>query len=316
MAKIMIVDDVPTNIKVLGALLKNKYEIIVANNGEKAIHLAQFQLPDLILLDVMMPGLDGLSVCRILKGHEKTCEIPIIFITARNEKEDIVKAFEAGGQDYITKPFHAQELYARVRAQLELKQSRETLKEYAQQLIERNSQLQRALEQLEFMAQFDLLTNLPNRRYMLDKMKVEAEKAATCKRTMTIIMADIDNFKSINDTYGHDCGDSVLQYIANILRSLPRSDDVVARWGGEEFLFMLPNTDSSGGVIVAEKIRSKIEHNSFEYDGHFFTVTMTFGVAEYEVKEGLDGTIKKADDALYQGKSMSKNCVVLAKRNQ
>ncbi len=317
MSKILIVDDVPANIKILGELLKGKYEIFVAGNGIKAVQVAKTKHPDLILMDVMMPEMDGFAACNVLKNFEETAEIPIIFITAKTETEDIVKGFEAGGVDYITKPFNSAELDARVKTHLELKKSREELKKYAQQLEDlnqelslKNTQLNQVMENLHLAAMTDPLTRLANRRYITEKAKEEITRFKRTGRNFAFILGDIDYFKKINDQYGHECGDYVLKFVAEIMRAGIREQDCLARWGGEEFLFLMPETDLEGSQTVAEKLRQKVQEAKIFYGENDLSVTMTFGVAVFDQSDGMDDSIKKADLALYTGKEKGRNCVV------
>jgi len=310
MKKILIVDEYPANIKVLGELLREKYEVLVATNGLKAVTLAREKAPDLILMDVMMPEMDGFSAASIIKKDKLTEEIPIIFITAKGETEDIVKGFEVGGQDYITKPFNPQELFARVNTHLELQQSKQALKDYALELEKVNNELKESNAMLEFMAWHDQLTGLPNRRYMRDQIKAEQNRSARSGKPFTLVMGDIDDFKRVNDTYGHETGDGVLKHISEIITASLRKQDLLSRWGGEEFLFLLPETDLDGAMIVSEKIRSSIEAEPYNFEDKSIRLTLTLGVAEFDEAQGIDGVIRRADDALYKGKKGTKNCVV------
>lgn len=308
MQKILIADASPANIEMICDLLGDEYEIIIADSGQMAINLATQEMPDLILLDIIMPEMNGLSVCKVLKNQIATAEIPVVFNTAISNPQDIVKAFEAGCQDYIIKPYYSRELYLRIKSHLEMKKSKDILKEYTKQLETKNQKLSDMIAKLEITAMTDYVTNLVTRRHMSIQIKAEASRLSRTKGTMSLIMADIDNFKNINDTYGHDCGDLVLKGIANTMKLALREQDVISRWGGEEFLLMLPDTDVKGGRVAAEKLRKAVETAKFRYKEKKFSVTMTLGVAEYDANLGIDGSIKKADEALYKGKIRSKNC--------
>lgn len=312
MAKILIVDDSPLEIKIIRKFLGNEYEIVEMVDSRLAVDFAIQEMPDLILLDIIMPELDGLSVCRELKSSAVTRDIPVVFITAASDSQDIVKGFEAGGQDYITKPFYSHELRARIKVHLDLKKSKETLLGYAQEMEIKNKELQELMVKLENSAMTDFLTGLPNRRHMVQRIKAESSAMKRNAGKATLIMADIDNFKKINDTYGHDCGDFVLQSVADLLTSVIREEDVAARWGGEEFLLLLPGMNPELGRLVAERMRAEVAKKPFYCRENIFPVTLTFGVAGLDQTIGIDESIKKADEALYQGKKMSKNCVVSA----
>jgi len=310
MSRILIVDDSPVEIKIIKRLLGDEHEILEATSGQGAIELINETMPDLILLDIIMPGMDGLSICKMLKSQSATHDIPVIFITSVSASRDVVKGFEAGGQDYIIKPFHSSELRARIKVHLELKKSKETLLEYAKELKAKNQELNGLLAKLEATAMTDFLTGLVNRRHMTQQIKTKATGLHINQDKITFILADIDDFKRVNDNYGHDCGDLVLKDVADMMKSVVRGEDVIARWGGEEFLLMLPGIDLEGGKSIAERIRQGIETADFRYQEKILSITMTLGVAELDQNLGIDASIKKADEALYKGKHKSKNCVV------
>lgn len=305
MARILIVDDSAVEIKIIRKLLGNQYEIVEALDGKTALKLAAQEKPDLILLDILMPVMDGLVVCKALKKNLETADIPVIFITAVSEAKEVVRGFEAGGQDYITKPFYSPELCARIKVHLELKQSREMLIHYADELVRKNEQLCELMDKLQSSAMTDFTTGLENRRSMTRKLKVQLLGGHT-----SIILLDIDDFKKINDTYGHECGDNILQIVSLIMTAVVGKKGVIARWGGEEFLIMLFDAKLADGQIIAEEIRKAVEISPFRYENNIIPVTLTLGVAELSKELGLDASIRKADDALYQGKKQSKNCVV------
>ena len=323
MEKILIADDVPANIKMLGEMLKRKYEILVATNGEKALKLACECAPDLVLMDVMMPGMDGFTACERMKAARETAGIPVIFITASNEDEDIVKGFASGGVDYITKPFNPTELHARIKTHLEIRNSREILKLYSKkleainnELNEKNALLAGALEKITHMARTDCLTGLWNRSHMMEKCREEEARFRRKKRPFCFALCDVDNFKKVNDTYGHECGDYVLRAISGILKQSLREQDVACRWGGEEFLLLLPEADIPGVLEVASRVRQRVACSGLTYNDEPLRVTMTFGLAAYEQDEGIDGSIRNADLALYEGKSAGRDRIVSFKKTE
>lgn len=307
MPSILIVDDSPVNLKIISRLLGDEYEAIVADNGQTAIEIATQTAPDLILLDVIMPGMDGLAVCKFLKNQRSTAEIPIIFITVVSDPKDIVRAFEAGGQDYITKPFCSLELRARIKTHLDLRASRESLKIYSKQLEKKNRELRETLAKMEVMATTDYLTNIPNRRYVMAWLHNEVLRLQRNQGNMAIILADIKHFKQINDTFGHDCGDFVLKEIARIMRHNIREQDVIARWGGDEFLLVLPAIDLAGAHIAMEKIQLALGAAKFCYEESEFALTVTFGVVQFDLQLDIDANIRRADEALYQQKEACRN---------
>lgn len=317
MQRILIVDDVPANIKILRELLVGNYELFVATNGRMAVEVAEAKLPDLILMDVMMPEVDGVTACGILRGRPATAEIPVIFLTAKSDVDDMVRGFDAGGVDYVTKPFNPSELNARVRTHLELKRAREQLQRYGRQLEEanrqlesRNDQLNEAIDQLHTAAMTDSLTGLRNRRHMTMKIQQELVRFSRSHRVFSLVLADVDHFKQVNDRYGHACGDEVLRNVAEVLRQGLRAQDDVARWGGEEFLLLLPETDVDGALLVAEKLRAQVEQSMVRCETQDIKVTLTFGVTPYDGIANMDGAIREADNALYRGKKRGRNCVV------
>ncbi|HEY3426975.1 MAG TPA: diguanylate cyclase [Negativicutes bacterium] len=324
---IMIVDDNPYNLQIIAVLIENSgYESVLAQTGQQVFDFVSKEKPDLILLDIMMPEIDGYEVCRILQQDETTRQIPIIFLTAKVEAADIVKGLEAGAVDYITKPFNTIELQARIKTHLELKKVRDDLKQSNKQLQEVNTALQAAnqlitvknqmlkemMEQLEYAAKVDALTGLFNRRYAVEKIEEEVARQQRNQKSFSFLMADIDFFKKVNDTYGHDGGDHVLKAISQMMQQTIREQDWLARWGGEEFLMLLPESDLAEAMLVAERIRQKIEENVIDYQKMKIAVTITLGVATYDGTEPVEQIIKKADNALYDGKASGRNCVVAA----
>jgi diguanylate cyclase (GGDEF)-like protein len=304
---VLIVDDNPQNLKVLGNVLRQNtdYSLAFAVSGEEALEYIAKNLPDMILLDVMMPGMDGFQVCEKLSNDEATSDIPVIFITAKSEPEDVIKGFKVGGVDYVTKPFNEAELLMRITTHMELKKSRDMLEQ-------KNRELTEAYDKIEHLALTDTLTGIPNRRNLTNLMGKEASRSRRNGTTFSMIMCDIDFFKKVNDTYGHDTGDYVLCEVASEIQDKLRRQDVVGRWGGEEFLIMLPETKMEDATGVAEKLRAAIEDKEMNFGGHKFNVTMTFGVSVFEGELGIEKSIKKADDALYEGKQSGRNKVVQA----
>lgn len=292
--KILIVDDVPANIKMLREVLKSNYDISFATNGREAIDLLKSgDVPDLILLDIMMPEMDGYEVCRTIKSEPLTAKIPVIFITSKDDEADEIKGFEAGAVDYVTKPFSIPVVNARVQTHVELKQQREIL---------------------EDLSSLDGLTGVPNRRNFnefLEKNWLFCQRAG---RPVALIMMDIDHFKAFNDQYGHLEGDECLKKVAAVLGScINRNTDILARYGGEEFAAILPVTDLEGAADIAELMRSSVEalaipHAESSVARH---VTISLGVASMiPIKEMPAATIiQTADRALYAAKMSRRNCI-------
>jgi len=298
--KILVVDDSPDSINLLQDILKKKYQIITARSGEEALIKAKECEPDLILLDIVMPKISGFDVCNQLKAELKLNNVPIIFVSACDEISIVVEGFRLGGVDYITKPFRKEEVLARVNTHLQLKI-----------LLEEKTKL---IEKLDQTSRTDSLTGLSNRRNLLEKLNYEAKRFERNKKPFSIILADIDKFKSINDTYGHGGGDYILVEIANLLTRNSRDQDIVSRWGGEEFLILLPETDASGAKNLAEKYRQIINSHNFHLDENQISVTMSFGVNTMlnneDSKNVTETVIKRADNCLYEAKRNGKNRVV------
>jgi diguanylate cyclase (GGDEF)-like protein len=300
---VLIVDDISHNLQLLESVLKReKYDIVPANNGKQALEtvMTATRPPDLILLDLMMPGMDGLEVCRILKTDDRYRDIPIIFLTANNESKNLIEAFRAGAVDYITKPFNMLELLARVKTHLELKHARD--------------QLKKALQELEQLALTDPLTRVPNRRHLYQIAEREMARARRYNYPFSLLMVDIDRFKQVNDTYGHLAGDEVLQSVAAIIRHTLRREDSFARFGGEEFVVLLPGTDTGAAVTVADRIRHLIAMSRPIVQSRPISVTVSIGIATFQYGDrDLDGLLGRADQALFAAKNQGRDrCVIHA----
>jgi len=309
--KVIIIDDSKFSLFLLKQMLeKAGYEVKPFMSGKLAISAAEENPPDIILLDITMPEMDGYEVCRILKSNYLLKDIPVIFLSSNSEAFDKIKAFEMGGADYVSKPFNFEELNARVSLQLRLRQYQIELEEKNIELQKTLRQLENAVQKLEEMAVTDFLTQLSNRRGIIEILKKETSRSKRWGKNFSIIIGDIDHFKRINDTYGHECGDFVLKKTAALLKYSVRSGDHVARWGGEEFLIVLIETSYSGAMVLAEKIRNKMESMTFTYQRTPISVTMTFGVAEFNINTGIHENVANADQALYEGKESGRNRVV------
>lgn len=291
--KVLIVDDSPTSLKVLGELLKADYAVYVATSGKAALEKAVADPPDLILLDIIMSDLDGYEVCRRLKAEESTKDIPVIFITAKSEEDDEVRGLALGAVDYITKPFRLPIVKARVQTHLELK---------------------RKTDILESISSKDGLTGIFNRRQFDTVFTVEWKRALRNKRPLAVIMIDIDCFKLYNDNYGHQAGDECLKAVARTLSdTLQRASDFVARYGGEEFVVILPETDPDTAFFIGKKLRSsvaalKIEH-SFSTVAPYVTVSVGVASAVPALDMDSQTLLELADNALYEAKQSGRNRV-------
>lgn len=294
---ILIVDDVPSNIKILGDALKEHYHVRAALNAKDALAIASSQdPPDLILLDVVIPEMDGYEICRELKNNDATRHIPVIFTTSKDQEEDETKGLEAGAVDYITKPFRLPIVKARVKTHIELKIQRDLLRE---------------------LSMIDTLTRIPNRRRMDELFQLEWKRGQRTRTPVSLIMIDIDHFKLYNDTYGHPAGDECLRLVARELSdSMRRSGDFVARYGGEEFVVLLPGNDIAGASNVAETMRQGVRRLELEHKNSPVAkvVTISLGVASVlpDAFSDPDSLLKAADDALYVAKKNGRDRVETA----
>ncbi len=305
--KILVVDDIPVNIQLLDKQLSaSGFNVVNARNGEEALAKVEAEKPDLVLLDVMMPKLDGFETCKILKTNEKTEYIPIIMVTALNEIEDKIKGIEAGADDFITKPFNKHELLVRVKSLLRIKKLHD-------QLQEKVDQLEQAKERLRELAITDGLTGLYNHRYFKQFLAKEIIRANRHATKVSLAMIDIDHFKMYNDTHGHLAGDKVLQQIAKLMDKNLRSIDLAARYGGEEFVIVLPQTNIGAARIVAQKLQNIVENSQFEKEETQPNgkITISVGIATYpENSKDMESLIHCADQRLYKAKALGRNMVV------
>lgn len=291
-ATILVVDDTPANLSLMSRLLKDTYRVKVANSGERALEIAQSDAPpDLILLDIMMPGMDGYEVCRRLKADNATKDIPIIFLTAMADVENESMGFALGAVDYISKPFNKTVVKARIRVHMQLK---------------RQSRL------LETLAFVDALTEIPNRRALDQAYEQEWSRCMRTGQPLSYVLIDVDQFKQFNDHYGHGCGDECLMRVAKALHDcVQRPGDCLGRYGGEEFAAILANTDMSSALQVAQHFHDsvaalQIPHAHSTADSK---VTISIGVATVRPLAGQNPQLlcDAADRMMYEAKSTGKN---------
>ncbi len=416
---ILIADDEPLNISVVADILSQEYELLVATNGEKVLQiLTSDTKPDLILLDIIMPGMNGFEVAKHIKQNSDTAHIPIIFLTAKHDNESIVKGFELGAVDYLSKPFRTEELLVRLKNTLQIFSLRNALNRALEksqayvktietqmvlidkniiisstdlegkiteisdafckisgytkeQLIGKNHKILKHPEmksstfvklwetitrgdtwqgeirnrskegecywldmviyplynevdekigytaisqnitdkkRVEELSITDQLTQLHNRMYLENSFKTEIRRSKRYNHSFAVIMLDIDYFKEVNDTYGHDVGDNILVSIAKLLSENIRETDILGRWGGEEFLIICPHTTDVEAFVLAEKMRKTLESYPFEIVGK---KTCSFGISVFDLKdEGYKEVVKRSDEALYKAKKNGRNQVV------
>ncbi len=290
--RILVVDDMRSNIELLCKIFGDTYEVLFAMNGATALHIATTQNPELILLDVLMPEMDGYEVCRRLKSSHLTKMIPIIFITGLDDEGGEALGLELGAEDYITKPFKPIIIKMRVKHQIELKHAR---------------------EQLTRLSITDGLTGLANRRHFDEVLSSEYNRHTRTGRDLSLILMDVDYFKIYNDTYGHVNGDKCLQRLAQGISSIVRSTDLAARYGGEEFACILPETDLDGAVSIAEKIRLNIMGLEIPHLTSLVADCVTISIGIFTARcvsgESEFHIIAEADKQLYLAKTSGRNRV-------
>jgi two-component system cell cycle response regulator len=302
MAAILVVEDDQAIAQMIKLILgKHGHDLRHVMNGEDALAaLANWQ-PDLIISDVMMPGLDGFALIKQLKTQPETADIPTIFVTALSQVEQISQGLNLGAVDYLPKPFRAMELEARVNAALRLKFLQDDLR--------------RANNELTELTLVDSLTGLKNHRFVSEYLAQNLLHSARYGEPFSVLMIDIDYFKRINDTYGHvPAGNDVLQELANVLRNQTRQSDVVCRFGGEEFLIICTNTPRSAVVTLAERIRAAVSINRFPHLAAEENLTVSIGAATYEPKRDRDANtlLNRVDSALYEAKNDGRDRVCVA----
>lgn len=301
-AQVLLVEDDPLQAEATKIILQNAgYDVSLANDGITAIKFVKSTKPDIILLDVILPGLDGYEVCRWLKLEESTKGIPVIMLTIKKELSDKISGLHIGADDYLPKPYNELELNARIYASLRTKALQDELRM-------KNKQLEDLLYKVEYMAITDVLTGLYNRRRFHDVLGKEFERAKRYSTSLSLIFMDIDYFKSVNDIYGHLIGDKVLGDLASIILKSIREIDTAARYGGEEFTVILPSTAKEAALHVAERMRISIEKHVFQ-DMQERTITVSIGISGMPDKEidTEDNLIRCADFALYRAKQTGRN---------
>jgi diguanylate cyclase (GGDEF)-like protein len=304
--RILVVDDHEDNIEVLRARLEARgYEVEGATNGQAALDTVGHWCPDLILLDVMMPDMDGLEVVKRLKADRNLPFIPVIMQTALDSTERMVAGLEAGADDYVTKPINFAELEARVRSLLRIKKLQ-------QELGDREKELSQMNDRLLHISMTDGLTGVDNRRALEQRLHEMFEHSLRLHEPISCVMSDIDHFKKVNDTYGHAAGDEVLKQFAEILKDEAREIDRVGRYGGEEFLLLLPGTVLDSAVTFAERLRQRVEQHTFSFEGGTLKRTVSLGVASWPHPriKGREAMLKAADDALYVAMERGRNRVI------
>jgi diguanylate cyclase (GGDEF)-like protein len=289
--RLLVVDDQPANIQILYQILSNDYQVFMATSGAQALALCVARQPDLVLLDLIMPDIDGYQVCQRLKEDAATRDIPVIFITAKTDESAEEMGFDYGAVDFISKPINPRIVKARVKTHLMLKAQSDLLRSWAY---------------------LDGLTGVHNRRFFDERVNAEMGRAIRNQTALSLIMLDVDFFKRYNDHYGHQAGDDCLRRVASTLKnSLMRAGDHVARYGGEEFVCLLPDTDYTGAMQLAEAIRNEIRGLQIEHAessvAPYVTVSLGVGCKPANLHGSAMTLISLADTQLYKAKEQGRN---------
>lgn len=296
LSRVLVADDDRVTREYVAGLLRGKMlEVETTESGQKAVERVGKGGIDLVLLDIIMPGLSGLDCCRLIKTLTQDTFLPVVLLTGKTDTESRVEGLRIGADDYVCKPFDERELLARVHGMLRIKRL--------------HDDVQSAKARLAHLAVHDELTGLYNYRYLHTRLNEEFKRAERYRDPLACAMVDIDNFKLFNDRFGHDVGDKVLHEVACRLRGAVREIDVVARYGGEEFLLVLPSTHFSGALTVADRVWRSVGAEPIEVDGTVHEVTVSAGVALYPSRDvkTKDQLLKAADKALYQAKADGRN---------
>lgn len=284
---ILAVDDKKENLDVLLDILED-FDVILITCGQKALEIMEQEEISLVLLDIVMPNIDGYEVCKILKSQPTTKNIPIIFTTAKTDEESISKAYQAGANDYVSKPLKRSEVIARVQTQLKLKKT---------------------IDDLEYLASRDTMTGVYNRRKFFELSKPMFDQY---EDTLFIAMLDIDHFKKVNDSFGHDAGDLVIKRVAKTISDMLPQDSVFARIGGEEFVAVCMDDSAERIMQLFDEIKNAISSSTIDYNGHQISFTISNGIAHKNPSiKTIDELLKQADLALYDAKNSGRNKIVL-----
>lgn len=309
--KILAIDDDPRILRLLSHYLRQAgYQVCTADNGEKGLQMVLEEAPHIVLTDWIMPEMTGIDLCRALRRTDGGRKTYVIMLTAREDEQQVVDAFAAGADDFVTKPFNARILLARVQAGQRLIDLQRQVELDKKMRMRQVAEMGLLTRKLRAAALTDVLTDLPNRRYALTRLEQEWAESTRSSRPLSVVMIDIDHFKKINDTYGHDVGDAVLKQTAAVLRARTRRGDVVCRLGGEEFLVINVNSDLKGARLCAERLRSSVAEQVIRCPGFEGSVTISLGCSQRtaEVRD-IDDLLKSADEAVYEAKAAGRNTI-------
>jgi len=334
-ANLLLVDDNLEHLNLMHEMLKleDRYKLFKASSGEEALRLLAAEEIQIVLLDVLMPGMDGYEVCRQIRQRYSLAPIQVLMISGLEQRGDLEQLLEYGADDFISKPITPLELSARVRAAVIrlqdhaqylagraaatgdgrrgrisslLAENRELRREY-QKVRRINEDLERSCQELEMLASLDPLSGLLNRRTLFQRIEIEIERSLRLGLPLTGIMIDIDHFKRVNDNFGHPCGDMVIREIgARLTRSL-RKYDYAGRYGGEEFFVLFSNTTSELARSIAERFRKDVEDSAFPWENEMLKLTVSIGISQYIPGESPERWISRADAAMYRAKQRGRN---------
>lgn len=305
--RILVVEDDPISRKLLQKTLESwGYEILTAENGVKALDIAMKEGVKFVVADWMMPEMDGLSLCRMIRSSHDIGYVYFIMLTGKEKKEDIIEGLNAGVDDYVVKPFDRSELQVRVRAG-------ERILNLEKELTEKNESLQKLNLKLEEVVRMDILTGIGNRLAFYETIEKMHHRGCRYAQGYGVIMCDVDKFKSYNDTYGHPAGDNILRRVADSIKKSIRISDDVFRYGGEEIVIILPEQDLKSSLMVAEKVRQGVQDLGIENKGtKSGIVTLSCGVAAFDIdafENKWEVILDHADKALYEAKNSGRNKV-------
>jgi diguanylate cyclase (GGDEF)-like protein len=298
---ILIAEDNAVSRKLLeNSLAKAGHDVVAAANGRQAFEIFRETFFPMVLTDWMMPEMDGIALCRAIRNHASPGYVYIVFLTAKDSRDDIIAGLEAGADDYLTKPFHPTELMARLTT--------------GKRILELERSLKMANEEIRILSITDHLTGCFNRGYMTSHLPEELNRASRYGHPLSLIMCDIDRFKNVNDSRGHLAGDSVLRLVVDFIHEALRKDiDWAVRYGGEEFLIVLPETDREGAWAVAERLRQEMATKPIAIGDQEIAITASFGLASFDPgmdkKPSAEALIREADQYLYQAKKEGRNKV-------
>ncbi len=313
--RVLVVEDDRAMLVLLEAMLKAAgHDVLIARNGEEAMRIVGQQHPQVVITGWMMPKMNGITLCRKLRENSERPDMYVIMLTIQESVDRLVEAFEAGADDYLVKPVTQKVFFARLRAAQRVVRLQEELAFDREQLLRFSKDLAASNERLQRLALTDALTELPNRRFAMERLDQEWALSKRGDRTLSCMMVDIDYFKPINDKYGHQVGDEALKYVANVLRHSARTQDVVCRYGGEEFLVICPDTGIDAAYQCAERLRLNVAALKFKNQEADIGLTISVGVAEKkEDVASIDDLLSRADECLYAAKQGGRNRTVSEK---